>query len=176
MIEIRVHGRGGQGAVSMVTILAKAVGHEGRYSQAFGAFGPERTGAPVKAFCRISENPITIRSQIYEPDYVIVLDPSLPKLPEVLEGVKPNTLIMVNSEEKMSMGVKNKAHFYDATSLALKVLGKNIVNTAMLGVFARVSGLVSLNSILSALDEVFEGKVAELNRKLVSETYKEVKK
>ncbi len=96
MIEVRIHGRGGQGAVTAVTLLAKAAGVEDKYSQAFPAFGPERRGAPVKAFCRISENPITTREQVYNPDYIIVLDPSLLFLPEIVEGIKPSSVVIIN--------------------------------------------------------------------------------
>ena len=175
MIEIRFHGRGGQGAVTAVTILGKAIGYDNKYSQAFGAFGPERRGAPVKAFCRTDSAPITIRSQVYTPDYVVVLDPSLMGLPEISEGLKPNSVIMVNSDEKITSKLSQKIHTFDATSLALRVLGKPIVNTAMLGAFAKLTGLATEGSLMKALEEVFQGKVLELNKRVVSEAYNGVK-
>jgi pyruvate ferredoxin oxidoreductase gamma subunit len=169
MIEIRGHGRGGMGTITMMELLAKAAGYDNKYAQAFPSFGPERRGAPVKAFCRIDDFPITIRSQIYEPDYVIVLDPSLLNLPDVLEGLKKDSVLIINNEK--SVELKQKTYVYDATSLALKILGKDIVNTAMLGVFVKITGLVSLESVLKALGERFGGKIFELNKKLVTEAY-----
>jgi pyruvate ferredoxin oxidoreductase gamma subunit len=171
MIEVRVHGRGGQGAVTAVTLLAKAAGAEDKHSQAFPAFGPERRGAPVKAFCRISEKPITTRAQVYSPDYVVVLDSSLLFLPEVSEGLKDSSVVIVNSSKDEGFELANKVHYFDATGLAMKLMGKDIVNTAMLGVFAKLSGLVGLESILKALEEVFPGKLLEVNKELVSQAY-----
>jgi pyruvate ferredoxin oxidoreductase gamma subunit len=173
--EIRTHGRGGQGAVTAMEILAKAAGLDGRYVQAFPSFGVERRGAPVKAFCRISDHPITIRSQVYEPNYVIILDPSLSGLAEVTEGLKENSVIVLNSNGKDKDRAKfiQKSHAYDATSLAIDVLGKDIVNTAMLGVFAKVTGSVSLESLLKILEEKFSGRLAELNTELVKRAYDE---
>jgi len=172
MIEIRFHGRGGQGAVTAAALLAKAAGYDNKFSQGFPAFGVERRGAPVKAFTRISDQPITIRSQVYKPDYIIILDPSLIDLPEVKEGLKQNSVIVMNGKEA-NLGFNQKTHFYDATSLALKILGKDIVNTAILGVFAKVTKLVSLDSVLRAIDNVFGGKVGELNKTLVKQAYEE---
>lgn len=174
MIEIRLHGRGGQGAVTAATILARAAGYDDRYAQGFPAFGTERRGAPVKAFCRISDKPITIRSQVYEPDYVVVLDSSLLRLPEVTEGLKDNALLVINSKQQER--IKNKSISYDATGIALEALGKPIVNTAMLGALAGASGLVSLESLLRAVGDVFPGKVGELNGGLVRRAYEGVKK
>lgn len=173
IIEIRTHGRGGQGAVTAMEILAKAAGLDGRYVQAFPSFGVERRGAPVKAFCRISDQPITIRSQVYEPDYVIILDPSLSDLPEVTEGLKEDSVIMLNSNGNDVAGLSQKSHAYDATALANDVLGRDIVNTAMLGVFAKVTGKVSLESLLKVLDEKFSGRLAELNKQIVKRAYDE---
>jgi len=168
MIEVRFHGRGGQGAVTAASLLAKAAGLDDKYAQGFPAFGVERRGAPVKAFTRISEKPITTRTHVYSPDYVVVLDSSLMELHEIFEGLKESSIIIVNSKEPQK--AKNKTYNYDATSLALEILGKDIVNTAMLGVFAKVTKLVSLDSLLKVMDE-FPKKLAELNRKLVREAF-----
>jgi len=124
MIEIRIHGRGGQGAVTAATILAKAAGYDDKYSQGFPAFGTERRGAPVRAFCRISRLPVSIRSQVYEPDHVIVLDSTLLGLPEVKEGLKRDSLAVINSKKQENLECKTAS--YDATSPALEVLGKHI--------------------------------------------------
>jgi len=184
MIEIRFHGRGGQGAVTAASVLARAAGFDDKYAQGFPAFGVERRGAPVKAFCRISDKQINTRSQIYSPDIVIVLDQSLMHLPEITDGLKPDSVIIVNGRKEAEppsgkqfgkqegkTALKQKVHFYDATSLALRILGKDIVNTAMLGVFAKKTRLVSMDSILKAVGENFSGKVLELNTQLVKEAY-----
>ena len=170
MIEIRVHGRGGMGSITLVEILARAAGFDDKFSQAFGAFGPERRGAPVRAFCRLDDKPILRRTQVYNPDYVIVLDQTLMELPELNDGVKPATVFVVNSGKRGSHR-GNVTHTFDATSLALDTMGKDIVNTAMLGVFAKVTGLVTIESLLKVIDERFPGKLGELNRKLVTEAY-----
>ncbi len=174
MIEIRFHGRGGQGAVTAAALLAKAAGYDNKFSQGFPAFGVERRGAPVKAFTRIYDQPITIRSQVYKPDYIVILDPSLAGLPEVKEGLKPESVIVINAKE-VNPGFEQKTHFYDATSLALKILGRDIVNTAMLGVFAKATKLVSMESVQRAIDDTFGGKVGELNKDLVKQAYDETK-
>jgi pyruvate ferredoxin oxidoreductase gamma subunit len=174
MLEIRIHGRGGQGAVTAASLLAIAAGHDDKYSQGFPAFGVERRGAPVKAFARISDKPITIRSQIYNPDYVLIMDPTLCGLPEITEGMKPETVVIVNGKGGEG-NFKNKTFYYDATSLALKVLGKNIVNTAILGVFAKATGRVTLEGILEAIDREFPDKLAEKNKELIEKAHKETK-
>jgi pyruvate ferredoxin oxidoreductase gamma subunit len=170
MIEIRVHGRGGMGSITLVELLARAAGFDDKFSQAFGAFGPERRGAPVRAFCRLDEKPILKRTQVYNPDYIIMLDPTLMDLPEVKDGVKPGTVFIVNSGSPVT-NQGNVVHTFDATSLALDTMGKDIVNTAMLGVFAKVTGLVTVDSLLKVIDERFKGKLGELNRKLVMEAH-----
>jgi len=158
MIEVVVHGRGGQGAVTLAILLAKAAGLEGKWVQAFPAFGVERRGAPVKAFCRIDNQPIQLRCQVRNPEWRVVLDESLLGLLEQ-DGAKK----VVNG--------KGGDYNFDATGLALEVLGKPVVNTAMLGYFAKVSGLVGLDAILEALKEVFSGKLLELNQEVVKRAY-----
>ncbi len=170
MIEIRFHGRGGQGAVTAAELLARAAGCDGKYVQAFPAFGPERRGAPVRAFCRIDDKPITIRSQVYEPDYLVVLEPSLLKI-DVKEGMKKSSVLIINSGKKISEVHGARAYSFDATNLALKTIGKDIVNTAILGSFAKATKLVSLESLLNVIAEKFPGKLGELNSKMVKEAY-----
>jgi pyruvate ferredoxin oxidoreductase gamma subunit len=171
MIEIRFHGRGGQGAVTSATVLAKAAGIEGKHAQAFPAFGPERRGAPVRAFCRIDEKPITIRSQVYSPDYVVVLDPALLQFQEVSDGLKDRSEVVINSGDAEAAG--RKTHRYDASKKATEILGREIVSTAMLAVFAKATGAVRLESLLKALEDMFSGKVLELNKELVTKVYEE---
>ncbi len=174
MIEIRFHGRGGQGAVTAAEMLARAAGYDGKYVQAFPSFGPERRGAPVRAFCRIDSKPITIRSQVYEPDYLIVLEPSLLDI-DVKDGMKKDSVIVINSDSRISDVGGRKAYSFDATKLALNTIGKDIVNTAILGSFAKATKLVSLESLLKAIAEKFPGKLGELNSKMVREAYEGTK-
>lgn len=160
MIEIRFHGRGGQGAVVASNILAEAAFREGKDVQAFPYFGVERRGAPVTAFTKIDEKPIRVRSQIYEPDYVIVLDQSLLKSIDVAQGIKPGGLILVNIDKtpgEIRKEIKGdvKLATVDATDIAIRhKLGTKaapIVNTAILGAFSRITGLVKIESIVDSI-------------------------
>src|SRR5271157_3396928 len=138
MVEIRFHGRGGQGAVTSAEMLALAAIGEGKYAQAFPSFGPERRGAPVVAFCRIDEKPIRIRANISEPDLVVVLDASLLKIVNVASGLKPDGILVTNTKEdpaklKEGMKLKNRLAAVDATKIATEILKLPITNTTMLG-------------------------------------------
>ena len=157
--------------MTAASVLARAAGFDDKYAQGFPAFGVERRGAPVKAFCRISDKEINTRSQVYHPDIVVVLDQSLMHLPEITEGIKTETVIIINGKKDPKSTLKQKAYYFDATALALKILGRDIVNTAMLGVFSKETKLVSLGSILKAVGENFSGKILELNTQLVKEAY-----
>ena len=178
MIEIRVHGRGGQGAVTTGQIMAIAAFYDNKQSQTFPMFGVERTGAPVEAFVRISSEKINIRSQIYQPDIVLVLEPSLLETVDVTKGLKEDGTIIINTnqpKEKLAIQGKFKIYTVDATSIALKIFGKAIVNTAMLGAFAAVTKAISLDSLKKAINEKFlqaKGKLlADLNNKAIEEVY-----
>ena len=167
MIEIRFHGRGGQGSVTCAELLALAAIGEGKYAQAFPSFGPERRGAPVVAFCRISDQPIRIRANIYEPDIVVVLDPTLLKIVNVAAGLKPNGILVTTSKDspetlKEALGTKNRIAVVDAVKIAMEVLGLPITNTAMLGSLIRASDLVKKASFIPPLKERF-GRIAEKN-------------
>ncbi|MDG6220337.1 MAG: pyruvate ferredoxin oxidoreductase subunit gamma [Candidatus Thermoplasmatota archaeon] len=159
MIEIRFHGRGGQGAVIASKLLAEAAFREGKEVSAFPYFGVERRGAPVTAFTRIDEKPIRIKSQIYEPDYVIVMDPSLLKAVDVSAGLKDGGIVLINSSrtiEKLREDVpKGKIAVVDATEIAIQHrLGSRnapIVNSAILGAFAKASGLVKIDSVVDSI-------------------------
>lgn len=171
-------------------MLAKAAGHDGKYVQAFPSFGPERRGAPVRAFCRIDDKQITIRSQVYEPDYLVVLEPSLLHI-DVKDapsqerraghdgsrepGMKKNRVFVINSDKPISSVDGCKAYSFDATNLALKTIGKDIVNTAILGAFAKATGVVTLQSLLKVIAEKFPGKLGELNSKMIKEAYEQTK-
>jgi pyruvate ferredoxin oxidoreductase gamma subunit len=174
MIEIRFHGRGGQGAVTSARILAIAADKEEKHSQAFPAFGPERRGAPVQAFTRIDDRPITLRSLVYEPDYIVVLDPSLLRCVDVGVGLKKGgkSRIFVNGERSSLVGVdERKTDCLDVTGLAMNILGRPIVNTAMLSMLAHRTGLVSLKSLEGAIMEAMPGKVGEKNVELARKVY-----
>jgi len=177
MIEITVHGRGGQGAVTFSQILAIAANCCNRYCQAFPSFGPERCGAPVEAFVRISEQEIHLRSEVYNPDIVVVLDVSLLSQVDVTKNLKKNGILIINSNQPVNkLKIKNKNNFkiyaVDATSVALKTFGKDISNTAMLGAFAAITKIVSLDSINKGLEQRFEDvNVLQLNKKTVREVY-----
>ncbi|MBI5118982.1 2-oxoacid:acceptor oxidoreductase family protein [Candidatus Poribacteria bacterium] len=160
MIEIRFHGRGGQGAVTSAKILADAFFRENKHVQSFPAFGVERRGAPVMAFTRIDENPIFIRCNVYEPDIVVVLDPTLVGETDVVGGLKSGGKVLLNSPNQRVEIPAFKPFAVatvNATELAVRHgLGSRsnpIVNTAILGAFARATGLVGLDSILESIRE-----------------------
>ena len=177
MIEIRFHGRGGQGAVTSAELLALAAIEEGMYAQAFPSFGPERRGAPVLAFCRISDQPIRIRANIYEPDIVVVLDASLLKIVNVAAGLKTNGLLVTTSSDssekvREDLKIKNRIGLVDAVKIAREVLGLPITNTTMLGSLIKASGLVKKESFISPLKERF-GRIAEKNISAFERAYQE---
>lgn len=176
MIEIRFHGRGGQGAVTAAEILAKAAFEDGKYCQAFPFFGAERKGAPVVAFSRIADSPIRRRYQVYNPNYVIVLDETLLEAVDVLSGLKEGGKVLINSTDQVDLGDNIESYNIDATEIALEILGVPIVNTVMLGAFASETGIVTLNSLVKVTKETFPGKIGEKNAKAVQMAYEQIKK
>jgi 2-oxoacid:acceptor oxidoreductase gamma subunit (pyruvate/2-ketoisovalerate family) len=181
LAEFRWHGRGGQGAWTASELLARTALLEGKCIQSFPEFGPERMGAPVTAFTRISTEPIRIHCAVYEPDVVVVLDPSLLKSVPVASGVDENGFFIVNSAEepvKVRESLKtNKGKLWviPATEIALKILGMPITNTAMLGTVARATGIVSLESVEKTVKERFRPDLAEKNFAVIKEAYQEAK-
>ncbi|MCJ7518033.1 MAG: 2-oxoacid:acceptor oxidoreductase family protein [Methanomassiliicoccales archaeon] len=168
MIEIRMHGRGGQGAVVASEMLARAAVRDGMHASAFPFFGVERRGCPVTAFCRIDDKPIRIHAGIYEPDYVIVLDPGLMALVDVFQGLKPEGKILINttrSREDLAIRGHNKVVTVDATGIALKHgLGSEtapIVNTAIIGAFVKMFPKISIGSLLESVREAAPVKKEE---------------
>jgi len=181
MIEIRIHGRGGQGAVIASKVLAAAVFREGKYVQSFPAFGVERRGAPVTAFTRVDDQPVRIRCQIYEPDHIVVLDPTLLEAVDVTAGLKEGGWIIINSDQvpaAFNLPAKYRVATVDAQSIAIKHrLGPKsapIVNTAILGAFARATGIVSLEAVAEAVRESVPLKPDE-NVAATREAYWEVR-
>jgi pyruvate ferredoxin oxidoreductase gamma subunit len=177
MIEIRFHGRGGQGAVTSAELLALAAIGEGKYAQAFPSFGPERRGAPVVAFCRIDDERIRIRANVYEPDIVVVLDSSLLKIVNVAAGLKPDGILVTTSPDspekvKAELKINNRIAAVDATKIAREVLGVPITNTTLLGSLVKASGLVKRESFIPPLRERF-GRIAEKNISAFERAYQE---
>jgi len=180
LTEIRWHGRGGQGIVTISRLLAEAALTEGKHVQSFPEFGPERTGAPIKGFTRIGDEPIDIHSQVYTPDIVVVLDPTLLKNIDVTEGLVKGGKILLNTEKspeemKKELKIENaKVYTVNARRIALDLLGRPIYNTAMLGALIRVSNLTSLDSVKEVTRKRFKGSIAEKNVKVIERAYKEV--
>ena len=177
MYEIRFHGRGGQGAVTASKILATAAFMESKWVTSFPFFGSERRGAPVTAFTRVDDRRIELRSQIYEPDAVIVLDKSLMSIVNVTDGLKNDGVIVVNGiDGNLKEAGRYRVGYVDATSIALRNgLGDPshpVVNTAILGAFARISNLVSLQSIKNATTELVPSRKKE-NVNAIQEAYEE---
>ncbi|CEP69354.1 2-oxoacid:acceptor oxidoreductase, gamma subunit,pyruvate/2-ketoisovalerate [Moorella glycerini] len=167
MLQIRWHGRGGQGAVTAARIFGLAAALYGsRYAQSFPSFGTERRGAPVTAFTRLDEQPIRDRSQIYNPDYVVVLDATLLDSTDVFAGLATGGTVLINAGwEVVTSRVQAGARVYylDATRLAREVLGVPIVNTAMVAALAGVSGLLSLEAVEKAIADVLPEGLAAKN-------------
>jgi pyruvate ferredoxin oxidoreductase gamma subunit len=178
MIEIRIHGRGGQGAVTSAELIAVAAINEGKFAQAFPSFGPERRGAPVQAFARIGEERIRTREKIYHPDIILVLDPSLPKITKVTEGLKEDGIAILNSHlseeevRKILGDYKGKLALVNATKIAIEEIGVPITNTTMLGALLKATGLTEVKSMEEALKERF-GKLAEKNIKALHRALEE---
>lgn len=181
MLEIRFHGRGGQGAVTAANILAVAAFKEGQYCQSFPIFGGERRGAPVLAFTRIDDRKVSLRCKVYEPDHVIVLDPALMQVVDVTAGLKDGAWIVINTgqaPEEVHFPAKFNIATVDAASIAVKHgLGlpqAPIVNTAILGAFSRVVGAVGLEAVLEAIREESPVKKEE-NAAAAKEAYELVR-
>jgi len=178
LIEIRWHGRGGQGAVTSAELLAQAAISEGKYAHAFPSFGPERRGAPVLAFVRISsEQPIKIRAEIREPDVIVVLDPGLLPIANVTSGLKPNGIAIINTRKKaeqirQEFGINWTLATIDATSIAREILGLPITNTTMVGALVGATGVVKLESLFEPLSHRF-GHLAERNINAMKKAYQE---
>ena len=182
MLEFRWHGRGGQGAWTASELLARTALAEGKYIQSFPEFGPERMGAPVTAFTRISTEPIRLHCAIYDPDVVVVLDNTLLKTVPVTSGInREDDVIIINSTEepaKVRRSLKvttGKLWTVPATEIALKFLGLPITNTALLGVVAKSTNVVTLKGIEETLKGKFKPVLAEKNFAVIKQAYEEAK-
>jgi pyruvate ferredoxin oxidoreductase gamma subunit len=172
MFEIRIHGRGGQGVVTAAELLSVAAFREGRHAQAFPSFGSERTGAPVVSYCRIDDRMIRLREPIQEPDAVIIADPTVVHQVDVLGGLRPDGYLLVNSGKAWDeLGLAEvaarlpagHAAVVPATALAQEYVGRPVPNAGLLGGFAAMSGLMSLEAVRHAIEERFGARIAAGN-------------
>lgn len=187
MTEIRWHGRGGQGAKTASLLLADAAFNTGKYVQGFPEYGPERMGAPITAYNRISNERCTVHSNIYEPDYVVVVDATLLSAVDVVRGLKEEGAIIINTEKPpeelrpMLKGYKGKIYTIDACTISEEEIGKNFPNTPMLAAVVKVSGVVPEVVFVESMEDSFKHKFAakpqviEGNMKALKRSLKEVK-
>lgn len=181
MLEIRFHGRGGQGAVTAATLLGKALElYENKRAIAFPAFGTERRGAPVMAFVRADDKPVRLRSQVYNPNVVMVLDDSLLSIVNIGQGVVKGGLVIINTlipAEQLIFENKDKVNTVtiDATGIALDIIKRNIVNTSMLGALCAVSDFVKLDSVIKSIENTLPQKIVESNVEAAKVAYKKTK-
>ena len=166
MIEIRIHGRGGQGNVAAAELLSVAAFKDGKFPQAFPSFGAERIGAPVQAFVRIDDKKVRTRADVLNPDYLIVQDYFLIETVPVLDGLKPDGLILINSDkpsEDLKLKTTATVETIPATEIALEIVGRPIPNAVMIGAFCSITGLVSLDAVQEAIIDKFPGRIGENN-------------
>ena len=188
LIEIRWHGRGGQGAKTASLLLADAAFNTGKFIQGFPEYGPERMGAPITAYNRISNNPITIHSNIYEPDYVVVVDDTLLESVDVTSGLKQSGAIVINTTKDANY-IKSKLNNYsgkvytiDARKISIDTLGKYFPNTPMLAAIVKISGVMTDEELLEDMKSSFKHKFAKKpevidgNMKALEMALKEVQK
>lgn len=179
LVEIRWHGRGGQGAVTSAELLAQAAINEGKYAQAFPAFGAERRGAPVVAFVRIdNDKPVRVRAEIEEPDIVVVLAADLLRVVDVSSGLKANGILVLNTPKTADEIIKEFHYKWalatvDATRIAREMLGVPIVNTAMVGALLKANGVTKLESLIEPLRHRF-GRLADKNINAMQRAYEEI--
>ena len=183
MIQVRIHGRGGQGVVTAAELLSAAAFDDGSHAQAFPSFGSERMGAPVVSFCRIDDRPIRLRDPIAEPDALVVGDPTLLHQVDVFAGLAPDGYVLVNSSKDLEgLGLADLlARFrperlatVPATAIARERLGRPLPNAALLGAFAALTAAVSPDAVLRAIEERFPGPVGQANAAAAREAAKSV--
>jgi len=184
MFQVRIHGRGGQGVVTGAEMLSIAAFLGGKHAQAFPSFGSERTGAPVVAFCRIDDSPIRLREPIMAPDALIIQDPTLLHQVDVFSGVERDGTILINtakSFDELGLGDfvkgfrRERLLTVPATELALKHVGRPLPNAALLGAFAALGGVISLEAVQRAIGQKFSGSVAQRNIAAANDAYRIVR-
>ncbi|MHA2359132.1 MAG: 2-oxoacid:acceptor oxidoreductase family protein [Candidatus Thorarchaeota archaeon] len=179
--EFRWHGRGGQGVVTSNQMLGKAALAEGNYIQAFPEFGPERTGAPVKAFLRISKEPIQIYAQVYQPDVVVCIDPTLLEVVNPVEGLKAEGTLVINTEGDPK-SIRDKFGFttgkvvtVDASTIAMEVMGRPFTNMPSMAAAVHATGVVDIDTVIGEVLERYPGKVGDLNKVAIERACEEAK-
>lgn len=177
MIEMRFHGRGGQGAVTCAELVAQAAIDMGKYATAFPSFGPERRGAPVVAFARVDDQPIKLRSKIYNPDVVVVLDPSLLEIANPTQGLREGGMLIINTSQdaetiRKELGYSGKLAVVDAGTIAREVLGLPITNTTMVGALVKSTGLMDVQALKEPFNRRF-GKIAARNIQAMERAFSE---
>jgi pyruvate ferredoxin oxidoreductase gamma subunit len=175
-VEVRFHGRGGQGVVTAAELLSTAAFDQGLAAQAIPSFGSERTGAPVVAYCRVALRPIRSHDPVIEPDVVVVQDPTMLRLPGILDGLRPDGLLLVNSARRPeALGLTEspaRCVTVPASDLARARLGRPLPNTALLGALAGLTEVVSLNALQRAIRERFRGGAGEQNAALAADGHR----
>ncbi len=176
MKEISIHGRGGQGSLVLAQFMAIAALEDGKYGQAFPFLGGggERRGKPIMAFCRLSDRPIRLRSRVSKADYVILQDVTILGEVDVVSGLKPGGMLLVNTDRRAEdLGLKGdfQVFTFSADELAREILGRPIMNTALLGAFAAMTGELSLEATLKAVQRKFPGSLGEKNAQVVERSY-----
>jgi len=171
LLEIRIHGRGGQGAKTASQFIVEAALDQGKYIKAFPEYGPERRGAPVTAFARISDKPIHSYAPITNPDIVLVIDDTLIGVVDVTEGLSNKGILIVNSDQtldkiKQKTKFNGKVHIVDASKISIELLGKNLPNIPMLGALVKVIDVISIDSLKNKINEKFLKKIGEEKTKL----------
>ena len=183
MFAVRIHGRGGQGAVTAAELLSVAAFDEGRHAQAFPTFGSERTGAPVVSFCRIDDRPIRLREPIVDPDALVVQDPTLLHQVDLFAGLRPDGFLLVNTSRTLEeLGLEDlvtrltveHVAAVPATELAREYLGRPLPNAALLGGFAALTAQVSLRAVTGAILDRFPGDVGKGNVRAAEAAYQHV--
>ncbi len=180
MLQIRIHGRGGQGVVTAAEMLSIAAFEQGRHAQAFPSFGSERTGAPVVAYCRIDDRPIRLREPILAPDVLIVQDPTLLHQVDVFQGLRPEGYVLINSSKSFhGLGLadiearyhKERLTTLPASDIARRHLGRPLPNAVLLGGFAALSGLVTMEAVAHAIARKFPAPLAQANTAAAREAF-----
>ncbi len=184
MVEIRWHARGGQGAKTAATLVAAVALEEGKYSQGFPDYGPEREGAPMRGYTRISDRPVQVHSAVYTPDIVVVLDATLLDSVNVTEGLKEGGIVLLNTPEdpktvRAKMGLKNaKLYTVNATQISIDEIGRPIPNTPMMGALMKVMPVLKLETILADVEKKFKSKgerIVQGNFRAIRRAFEEVK-
>jgi len=179
MKEIRIHARAGQGAITTAALLGEAYFLESKFPYAFPHFGAARMGAPMNAFVRVDTKPVGLRSQIYQPDYVIIVDPTLMRGFNCFSGLKEDGIAIINQKEGVEIPkvkASQKIFLLPANDIAMKTIGRPLGNTALLGAFAAATGELKLETLLEVTKKRFAGKFLEGNIQAVTQGYEYIKK